>query len=607
MMRRKGGLLLAGVLGALLLGFLGIRFVEYLQAAVERRKETAFLTQTKQLRQRIEGMIQAKERSTLALALAMRNDRYVLQGLSTGRPEGVYFRRLSNDFRRFTNYKNIWFQLLDPGGTSIFKSWSEKRGGVPLMADQVRQFMQNREPTVSITPCHCALFIKAMVPIYESGRFLGALEVISHFNSIAKQLEKDGIESLVVTTRELGAKIDAPVFSRFLEGRYVATQDLDDTTLRHAIRYGLDRLVQSGSYTLLDDHLVVAVPLKGSEGTLYGHYFAFVPITSVESKEAGFFLFRAVMLAISFVGILLTLATLFFWYVNRRQKAYFKKIIDTSSNIIVVTDGRKIREVNRAFFDYFDDVKSLEEFMKKHSCLCDLFEKEEGYLQAKSADGDWLETLIRNPGRPFKVKIRYGDKTWYFMLHARPIDEERGLYSLILSDITEIENYRHMLERLATTDPLTGIGNRRWFETTLKEEVARVRRYGTKLSLIMFDIDHFKKINDTYGHDIGDKVLKEVVRRVRNIVRESDIFCRVGGEEFVLLLPNTEVGDAMMLAERIRQRMEKEPIEPVGRVTISLGVVEAHPDEDPETLYKRLDAVLYSAKREGRNRVAANL
>ena len=606
-MGRKGALLLAVLLGVLLLGYLGLRFVEYLQAAVEERREAAFRAQAVQLRQRIEGMIEAKERSTLALALAMRNDRYVLRGLSAGRADADYFRRLSGDFRRYTNYKNIWFQLLTPEGSSIMKSWSERRGGTPLMADMVRRFMQNPRPEVSITPCHCALFIKARVPVYDGGRFLGALEVISHFNSIAKQLEKDGIGSLAVTTRALGAQIDAPVVPRFLDGRFVATRTLDDATLRSALRYGLERLARGGAYTLLGDHLVVAVPLKGRDGTLYGHYFAFVPVASVESKEAGFFLFRAVMLAVSFVGIVLTLATLFFWYVNRRQKAYFKKIIDTSSNIIVVTDGRRIREVNRTFFDYFDDVGSLEEFTKKHPCLCDLFEEEEGYLQAKSDDGEWLETLIRNPGRPFKVKIRYGDKTWYFMLHARPIDEEQGLYSLILNDITEIETYRHMLERLATTDALTGIGNRRWFETKLKEELARARRYGTRLSLIMFDIDRFKKINDTYGHDVGDKVIKEVVRRVRDMVRESDVFCRVGGEEFVLLLPNTEVGDAMMLAERIRERIEKEPIDPVGRVTISLGVVEAHPDEDAETLYKRLDAVLYSAKREGRNRVAADL
>lgn len=603
-MSRKKWLYLAGVIGLVVLGYLGSLFVTYLQSAVQERKATEFRLQARQLKARIEGMIQAKEQSTLALALAMRNDRYVLQGLSTGHADLDYFHRLSRDFQRYTNYKNIWFQLLLPTGTSIMKSWRTKGGGTPLTAEKVRRFMQNPEPNVSITPCHCALFIKATVPVYDGSRFLGALEVISHFNSIAKQLKRDGIASLAVTTREMGKRIDTPLFRRYADDRFIATSTLDSKTLKRVVRYGIDRIIEAGNYTLWNDKVVATVPLKGDDGTLYGYYFAFVPINSIENKEVDFFLFRAIMLAVSFVGILLTLATLFFWYINRRQKAYFKKIIDTASNIIIVTDGKKIVEVNRTFFNYFDDVESLEAFRKKHPDLCELFEEEEGYLKAECEKGRWLKKLMEHPGAHYKVKIRYGDKIWYFMLHARSIDDERGLYSLILTDITEIEDYRRKLEQLATTDALTGIGNRHWFEAQLKEELARMKRYGSKLSMIMFDIDHFKRINDTYGHDVGDEVLREIVRRVRSHVRESDIFCRVGGEEFILLLPDTGLKEAMILAERIRKSIAEDPIEPVGRVTISIGVVEVHPDEDVKILYKRLDSALYAAKRKGRNRVS---
>ncbi len=168
--------------------------------------------------------------------------------------------------------------------------------------------------------------------------------------------------------------------------------------------------------------------------------------------------------------------------------------------------------------------------------------------------------------------------------------------------------YHEEIHRLTITDGLTGIANRRAFEETIKAEVYRALRHARPLSLVMFDLDHFKKVNDTYGHMAGDQVLKMVASVVRSRIREHDGFARFGGEEFALLLPETPKAIAAQLAEEIRAAVADSELifeDRVVRVTVSMGVAELMPDvRTPHQLVKAADARLYDAKRDGRNRVA---
>jgi diguanylate cyclase (GGDEF)-like protein/PAS domain S-box-containing protein len=170
-------------------------------------------------------------------------------------------------------------------------------------------------------------------------------------------------------------------------------------------------------------------------------------------------------------------------------------------------------------------------------------------------------------------------------------------------DITKIKELEEELKRLSVTDQLTQLYNRLKFHQALEEEIKRQRRYKTDLTAIMFDIDHFKRINDTYGHDVGDKILVGLVNLVHQCIRETDVFSRWGGEEFMLLLPHTSLENAIKLAERIRIKVMENPFEVVGAVTCSFGVSELLSEDTDETFCKRLDEALYESKRSGRNRV----
>jgi diguanylate cyclase (GGDEF)-like protein len=187
--------------------------------------------------------------------------------------------------------------------------------------------------------------------------------------------------------------------------------------------------------------------------------------------------------------------------------------------------------------------------------------------------------------------------------------------SALLSLQTSMDLMRiHVLEHETVTDALTGVFNRRYLDRRMLEELARVRRYGHPLSILLLDIDYFKQINDRYGHPVGDRVLVALAQIVSEEIREPDVLARYGGEEFLVIFPQTSLSGAMQIAERLRRRVEghrfgasdlPEEADSLS-VTTSIGVAELSDDvQDVERLLRAADAGLYTAKREGRNRVAA--
>jgi diguanylate cyclase len=176
----------------------------------------------------------------------------------------------------------------------------------------------------------------------------------------------------------------------------------------------------------------------------------------------------------------------------------------------------------------------------------------------------------------------------------------------------EISNLQHSLEAIraeSLTDPLTGLGNRKYFDRSIEMAVQNALASGEPLSLLMFDIDHFKSFNDSYGHLTGDQVLRLVSMSLKQTIKGQDITARYGGEEFAVVLPNTALRQALTVADNIRRAVmarelkKKSTGEILGRVTISVGVSMLKPDDDTDALIERADACLYAAKRNGRNRV----
>jgi diguanylate cyclase (GGDEF)-like protein len=182
--------------------------------------------------------------------------------------------------------------------------------------------------------------------------------------------------------------------------------------------------------------------------------------------------------------------------------------------------------------------------------------------------------------------------------HSFTDRDKRSLEELAGRAGPAIENAMRFREarQLADLDALTGLHNRRYFHETLAREVSRAHRYGRRLSLVVFDLDDFKAINDRIGHLAGDSVLAEVAERVRSVVRSADVACRVGGDEFGVILPESTLAEAEQLSHRIQAAVAGSPIEDAGTLQLSAGAAELRPEDRATTFFERADDALYRAK-----------
>ncbi len=236
---------------------------------------------------------------------------------------------------------------------------------------------------------------------------------------------------------------------------------------------------------------------------------------------------------------------------------------------------------------------------------------------------DYIRELRAEPGRWHLFEDRFWHKdgslfdgVLYFSERVHAATNEPYLFGFI-RDVSELKrtaaelNTRNAelqaltlrLEEMATTDALTAIYNRRKFNQLIKTEIARAQRYGEPLSLIILDIDHFKQVNDTFGHKAGDRVLVALANLMRSTSRAVDIIARWGGEEFVVLAPGTDVTTAATAAERLRERIARRSFPSCGAVTASFGVAGYRAGDTADQLFTRADGALYKAKQKGRNRV----
>ncbi|MDD2829150.1 MAG: diguanylate cyclase [Sulfuricurvum sp.] len=283
---------------------------------------------------------------------------------------------------------------------------------------------------------------------------------------------------------------------------------------------------------------------------------------------------------------------------NSYEKTYVKSILDASPNPTVVTNGEVIISANKSMLEFLG-YQTLEQFKQQHNCVCDFFEEgdTDEYLQSMMKDQLWIQYVIDHPTREHKVKITIDGKTTIYTIKASIVGNKNDLETIVIfTDITLMINQ-------STTDTLTNVANRLHFDLIFEHVLHSTQRDNSPLCIIFFDIDHFKQVNDTFGHLIGDNVLRDIAQITKNSLRKSDVIARWGGEEFIILLPNTPLSYAIQVAETLRVIIQSTPFEVVGHLTCSFGVSDLHEGESEDDLLRRVDVLLYNAKENGRNKV----
>lgn len=546
-------------------------------------------------------MIEVKQKSTAAIALSLANDKELVKNIAQKKICTLEFKELSEQFRQHTLYKNIWVQVFDSKANVLYRSWSDKKKeNVFNVRKDIQDVIAFKKVVTSINPGRHSLSIRAIVPLFLEEKFVGMIEIISHFNSISKSLSKSDIDSLVLLKKEFTNQLKYPMTKMFLANYYIANFDAPESLQKYLLEHGIESYLNN-SYSVENGFIIVSYELKDVHSNPVGYYIMSKKLSDLSNIGIEFYMFKWIALSVMLLMFFVIILSIILYYTKARDKEYYQKIINGSSNIIYINNLLETIEVNKTFFKYFKEFQSFEEFKDEHTCVSEYFLQEDGCLTRKMDSLNWLDYLMLHRGEKNSVKMELSGEIKYFSISASLISEEKKHYAIIMSDITEQETYKKELEYLTITDTLTGIGNRRYFHNKMLEECSRASRYKYPFSLILFDIDYFKQVNDKYGHNVGDEVLKEYSNLIAPMLRENDIFCRIGGEEFVVLLPHVDSMGAQKIAEKLRVAIEES--QKIVPITMSFGVTQYISGEDEESVFKRVDKALYNAKESGRNMV----
>lgn len=282
-------------------------------------------------------------------------------------------------------------------------------------------------------------------------------------------------------------------------------------------------------------------------------------------------------------------------------KRYLQTILNAQKHMIYITDGERLINTNDAFLS-FTGFKTMYDFIKAHQLPRNIYEKSEGDAYIDTQNPKWLNTVAENPKDIYKIRIKKEDTVYIFIPSVEKVRiNDMMQYVVILTDISELESEKENLRVIAMTDQLTGACNRFKFNAVIEEKFATSKRYKTPLSVIMFDVDDFKSINDRYSHEVGDAILKRLAHIVKAEIRQSDLFIRWGGDEFVIILSNTTKASTGIVAEKIRKRFEDFTFENVSSVTCSFGVATLEAEDSVSKFIAKADEAMYQAKLAGRN------
>ncbi|EMJ6442903.1 GGDEF domain-containing protein [Bacillus cereus] len=281
------------------------------------------------------------------------------------------------------------------------------------------------------------------------------------------------------------------------------------------------------------------------------------------------------------------------------QQELLQTMFDFQNDLLFIVEDDEIVDCNTNFLAFFG-YENLFTYREQHLVFAEHFIRENGYYST-THDITWLDDTLSS-GRRIKM-LNYEGVVSTFLLRATPLPEDLSRFIVKCTEITELDEIYQEQERLAMIDSLTEIYNRLKFQQILEVEWEKVIRSDEKIAIILFDIDNFKTVNDTYGHDFGDLALIQLAELMKSKVEQQHVFARWGGEEFIILVTNTVEKEAFQVAESLRFFIETKQFTGISKLTASFGVALYEQGTTREELMQRADIALYEAKKNGKNQV----
>lgn len=462
---------------------------------------------SRKIKASLEILISEKQEAISLISFSLSHDANIMNALQKHDPKGLDFRYFSQGIQQSSHLKNIWVQVIDDEGFSLYRSWSSKRNDdlKKVRLDIARMI---KKPAIinSISVGKFDLTFKSMVPIFEQNTFLGFVETLAKFNSIALKMQKRDFNIVVLVDKSYKQQLKFPFTKNFVQDYYVANLDASKDFTKYLSQQNIPAFVQKKAYHLDKNinQLITTHHLKDIHGKAMSYIVIFHNLDSIDLSSVYRTRDRLILLAV--LILILLLSAVYYIYIK-----HYKKFMDRMNE-------RLINEVA-------------------------------------------LKT-------------------------------------------NQLEEKNKSLEHIANHDFLTKLPNRLLFIDRLEQNIRYAKRHQTSIAILFLDLDRFKEINDTFGHEVGDLLLQEITKRLQPKLRTYDTFARLGGDEFTIIIEDVQNQKVIEIIEKIFSRI-KDPIYIQGNtlhISFSIGV-SCFPEDGQTTeiLLRNADTAMYQAKESGRN------
>jgi len=474
---------------------------------VETLKKEKYFEISKEMHNELKILIDEKKEATLLIAFFMANNPNLQQAIIDNDVSHYDLQKLSLELRKNTVLKNIWFQVLTPRGKSFYRSWTDKRGDdLTKVRIDVAKMVKDPVVTSSISTGKYDLSFKVMVPIYNEGKFIGIIETLAKFNSIAVKMQKKGFDTVILVDKRYKKQLSHAFTQKFVDEYYVANLNANQELLAFVETKSAEYFANEKQFYVDTDknRLITTYHLPDVDNKAMGHFILFYDLEGVDIDDIIRSRDRLVLL---FGTLFIAMMSLLYYLYTKRYKRF-----------------------------------------------------------------------IENLNKELEYKVE--DKTHELQIQAKAF------------------------EHLAQHDSLTGLPNRLLLLDRLEQNIKHAKRHGNNISVLFLDLDRFKEINDTFGHEVGDKLLRLVATKLKTCVREEDTIARLGGDEFMIILEDIDQNHSVKIVEKIIAKMQ-DPITIDQNdlyTTFSIGISVFPKDaQTSEILLRNADTAMYKAKELGKN------
>ncbi|WP_419233513.1 sensor histidine kinase [Aliarcobacter cryaerophilus] len=556
----------------------------YINKKQKELLNSIYETTHKNIFEKTQNLINDKQNTSLSIAISLSKDETLYTHLKNKDFEKLNYIKIAKLIETNSKYKNIWIQIFDSNLNSVYRSWTNIRGSLNFRPD-LKKIEALKNISTSISAGLFNIGIKARTPIFdENNNFYGALEVVTHFDSITEDLVKNNISPVVIGDKSIRKNLTNPLLSKlFIDDYYIANENVDMNLYNYIKENGVEKYINIDKFIIENGYLISKYPLFDENKKNLAYIINFMELKSINLENIKHIKIQTTLGTVIALIILFTAILVYYLRDIKYQNSKNKILLNSQPNIVIITNGKEIIDANKQLLKFFPSVKDLEDFKKRYICICYTFEdlEKDDYIINKDYNGkNWVEYIFENQDKNFKVAIK-NSKEELRHFSVKTSNEKIDLSVIVTfidvtNEILQLEKEQNEQRILFQQSKINAIENtlnsiaHHWRQPLsvistiasgmkLKEEIKELNTKDILLSCdkIIFNTKKLSKTIENFSNffekdeTVSSNSLVEMVNNVilfcETIFEENSIVCEfTHNEDFILSCSQSDFSDSIL-------------------------------------------------------------